>query len=164
MDQGAASSFVRFSDGFQGVIDVDLGADHGDYVIMRRDGLPAYHLAVVADDAEQGVTDVVRGVDLLAQTGVHIQLQRLLGYATPRYMHLPVLVNAAGQKLSKQTGATAVPSSPQGMSSMTVQLLELLGVAVPPESRGAPPADLWRWASDHWYPSLLAGSERLPAP
>ncbi len=164
VEQGAASSAVRFDDALQGIVEIDLSADHGDYVIMRRDGLPAYHLAVVIDDAEQGITDVVRGVDLLAQTGVHIHLQRLLGYATPRYAHLPVLINAGGQKLSKQTGAAAVPACAEGMSRLAVQLLELLGVAVPPEARGAPPADLWRWAVDHWNPSRLAGSDKLLAP
>ena len=80
----------------------------GDFVIRRADGSWAYQLAVVVDDAEQGITDVVRGADLLDNTPRQIFLQRALGLATPRYLHVPLVFNAAGEKLSKQTGATAV--------------------------------------------------------
>src|SRR5690606_31039132 len=102
------AGLVHVVDGLQGTSDVELAAALGDYVVVRRDGLPAYHLAVVLDDAEQGVTTVVRGVDLLDSTAAHIHLQRTLGLPTPEYHHVPVLVNRAGQKLSKQTGAAAV--------------------------------------------------------
>ena len=84
-----------------------LERDVGDFVLERADGQFAYQLAVVVDDAAQGITDVVRGADLLDSTPRQIHLQRLLGYATPRYLHVPAAVNAAGEKLSKQTGARA---------------------------------------------------------
>ena len=138
---------VVFDDGLQGTIETDLAASLGDYVIVRRDALPAYHLAVVLDDAEQGVTTIVRGVDLLDSTAAHIHLQGLLGLATPRYYHLPVVVNERGQKLSKQAGATAVDLRD---GAMAAQILRLLGLAVPAGTDGERPGALWRWASEHW--------------
>ncbi|WP_332699648.1 glutamate--tRNA ligase family protein, partial [Halalkalibacter lacteus] len=80
----------------------------GDFVLQRADGIYAYQLAVVVDDLDQGVTDVVRGADLLDSTARQIHLQRILGARQPRYAHVPVAVNAAGEKLSKQTGAASL--------------------------------------------------------
>jgi len=88
-----------------------LEREIGDFVLLRADGQFAYQLAVVVDDAEQEVTDVVRGADLLDSTPRQIYLQRLLGFTTPRYLHVPAAVNTAGEKLSKQTGAQAVDVS-----------------------------------------------------
>lgn len=99
---------VEFTDRVQGVQRQQLEREVGDFVLCRADGQFAYQLAVVVDDAEQGVTEVVRGADLLDSAARQIYLQRKLGYATPRYLHVPVAVNAAGEKLSKQTGADAV--------------------------------------------------------
>jgi glutamyl-Q tRNA(Asp) synthetase len=99
---------LSFQDRVQGAQHQNLQREVGDFVVYRADGQFAYQLAVVVDDMEQGVTDVVRGADLLDSTARQICLQRLLGYATPRYLHVPIAVNAAGEKLSKQTGAQPV--------------------------------------------------------
>ena len=85
-----------------------LKRDVGDFVVRRADGLWAYQLAVVVDDSEQGITDIVRGGDLLDNTPRQIYLQRALGWSTPRYLHVPLVLDAAGEKLSKQTGAIAI--------------------------------------------------------
>ena len=102
---------VAFDDAVQGRIEQDLARDVGDFVLMRADGVFAYQLAVVVDDAEQGVTHVVRGADLLDSTPRQIFLQRALGVAEPRYLHVPVATNAAGEKLSKQTLAAPVDAA-----------------------------------------------------
>ncbi|HKW83492.1 MAG TPA: tRNA glutamyl-Q(34) synthetase GluQRS [Burkholderiaceae bacterium] len=86
----------------------DVSADVGDFVLQRADGLWAYQLAVVVDDADQGITDIVRGADLADNTPRQIHLQRLLGLATPRYLHTPLVLGADGEKLSKQNGAEAL--------------------------------------------------------
>ena len=99
------ASKIEFVDRVQGRREQVLSRDVGDFVLYRADGQFAYQLAVVVDDAAQGVTDVVRGADLIGSTARQIFLQRLLGLPTPRYLHVPVAVNAAGEKLSKQTGA-----------------------------------------------------------
>jgi glutamyl-Q tRNA(Asp) synthetase len=145
----------RFVDGLQGEIAADLAATLGDYVVWRRDDLPAYHLAVVLDDAAQGVTTVVRGVDLLDSTAAHLHLQRTLGLPAPRYVHLPVVENVAGQKLSKQTGAA--PVATEAASAIARQVLGLLGLSVPSELAGAPPGMLWHWAAERWDVTRLQG-------
>ena len=99
---------VAFNDRLRGELRQDVARDIGDFVVKRRDGLHAYQLAVVVDDADQGITDVVRGADLLWSTPRQVLLQRALGFLTPRYLHVPVLTNAAGEKLSKQTLAPPV--------------------------------------------------------
>jgi len=102
---------IAFRDRAQGAQRQVLDAEVGDFVLLRADGQFAYQLAVVVDDAAQGVTDVVRGADLLGSTPRQMFLQRLLGYPTPRYLHVPAAVNTAGEKLSKQTGAEPVDLS-----------------------------------------------------
>ncbi len=99
---------ISFVDRFAGVTTQHLASESGDFVLLRADGYWAYQLAVVVDDAEQGVTDIVRGVDLIDSTARQIYLQRLLKVPTPRYLHVPVVRNANGEKLSKQTEARAV--------------------------------------------------------
>ncbi len=99
---------ISFTDRAQGVQTQSVEKEVGDFIVYRADGQFAYQLAVVVDDAHQGVTDVVRGADLLDSTARQLYLQRLLGYATPRYLHVPAAVNAAGEKLSKQTGARRI--------------------------------------------------------
>jgi glutamyl-Q tRNA(Asp) synthetase len=152
---------VKVADGLQGALETDLGATSGDYVIVRRDGLPAYHLAAVLDDAEQGVTTVVRGVDLLDSTAAHVHLQRALGLPTPLYYHLPVVVNAQGQKLSKQTGAEAVDAREPGIAG---RVLGLLGLEVPRELATERPRTIWQWALARWSIDSLRGRRELVAP
>ena len=96
---------VRFTDRVQGEISQSVQTEVGDFILQRADGAFVYQLAVVVDDAAQGITDVVRGADLLDSTPRQIVLQRLLGVPTPRYLHVPVATNAAAEKLSKQTRA-----------------------------------------------------------
>jgi glutamyl-Q tRNA(Asp) synthetase len=156
----AAPTEITFVDGLQGAQSARLDATTGDYVVLRRDGLPAYHLAVVLDDAEQGVTAIVRGIDLLESTAAHVHLQRTLGLPTPAYWHLPVVVNAAGQKLSKQTGAAPIS---QATGNTAARLLELLGLSVPREMRGEPPPTLWQWALQHWRIESLRGQQTIAA-
>jgi glutamyl-Q tRNA(Asp) synthetase len=102
---------VSFQDRAAGSVSQQLAHQIGDFVLRRADGLWAYQLAVVVDDAAQGITDVVRGSDLLDNTPRQIWLQQALGLPTPRYLHLPVVLNAQGEKLSKQTGAAAIDAA-----------------------------------------------------
>jgi glutamyl-Q tRNA(Asp) synthetase len=104
----AGADLIRFEDRWMGSVAQHLATEVGDFVLKRADGFWAYQLAVVVDDAQQGVTDVVRGADLLDSTPRQIYLQHLLGYPTPRYLHVPVVTNTVGEKLSKQTGASAL--------------------------------------------------------
>ena len=101
-------TIIAFNDGLQGDVTQDVAQEVGDFVLKRADGLWAYQLAVVVDDAAQGMTDIVRGADLLDSTARQILLQRALGLPTPRYLHLPLLVDGQGHKLSKSSAAPAV--------------------------------------------------------
>ena len=105
-----SDAHVAFADRVLGSFSQNVAAEVGDFILRRADGLYAYQLAVVVDDAAQGITDVVRGEDLLMNTPRQIYLQRRLGFATPRYLHVPLAKNEAGEKLSKQTLATAIAS------------------------------------------------------
>jgi glutamyl-Q tRNA(Asp) synthetase len=139
---------LSFEDAIQGIITQDVEHAVGDFVVARADGLIAYQLAVVVDDAAQGVTDVVRGADLLDSTPRQILLQRLLGLPTPRYAHLPVAVNAQDEKLSKQTLSQAInreKPSPELLSA-----LRFLGQEPPPELARESVIQIWTWAIAHW--------------
>ncbi|NHA14545.1 tRNA glutamyl-Q(34) synthetase GluQRS [Thioalkalivibrio sp. XN279] len=149
-------------DRLQGAFQQQLELEVGDFVVRRREGYIAYQLAVVVDDAAQGVTDVVRGVDLLDSTPRQLWLQRLLGLPVPRYMHLPVVAAPDGQKLSKQTGAEAL--DPRRAGVLAWRVLQCLAQAPPPELKGAPPGELWAWGAAHWRPQQLAGSRSIPLP
>ncbi len=109
----APGSVIGFDDGLRGRVEQDVYAQVGDVVLRRADGYWAYQLAVVVDDGDQGITDVVRGADLLDSTPRQILLQRALGLPTPRYLHLPLLLDAEGRKLSKSAAAAPVdPRAP----------------------------------------------------
>jgi glutamyl-Q tRNA(Asp) synthetase len=141
-------SEIAFDDAVQGRVAQNLGHDIGDFVLKRADGLYAYQLAVVVDDAEQGITHVVRGADLLDSTPRQIFLQRALGLATPCYTHLPVATNAAGEKLSKQTHAAALDAH-QPVPALW-QALTFLGQNPPEDLRSASRETLWQWARGKW--------------
>ena len=140
---------IRFTDRMQGDVEQVVEREVGDFVILRADGVFAYQLAVVVDDGEQGVTDVVRGADLLDSTARQILLQQALGLATPRYLHVPVAVDTDGAKLSKQTGAT--PLSDARPAESLRDALEFLGLAGAPASDRPP--DLLLWARNRWSAS-----------
>jgi glutamyl-Q tRNA(Asp) synthetase len=106
-----ASECITFEDRWVGAVTQHLATEVGDFVLKRADGFWAYQLAVVVDDAAQGVTHIVRGADLLDSTPRQIYLQRLLGMHTPNYLHVPVVTNTKGEKLSKQTGAHALDAA-----------------------------------------------------
>lgn len=143
---------IRFEDWLQGRCRYDLEHESGDFVVRRADGLFAYQLAVVVDDAAQGVTEVVRGADLLDSTPRQILLQRLLGLPTPKYLHLPVATTAGHEKLSKQTGAPPLDRA-RPVETLS-QALAFLRQPVPGE-RPAGPEALLAWAAARWDPSRL---------
>ncbi|MDQ1832552.1 tRNA glutamyl-Q(34) synthetase GluQRS [Massilia scottii] len=115
------AGLIAFTDRAAGYMEQHLATESGDFVLKRADGFWAYQLAVVVDDAEQGVTDIVRGADLIDSTPRQIYLQHLLGVPTPRYLHVPVVRNADGEKLSKQTGALAVAPDNEGQALRALQ-------------------------------------------
>ena len=129
---------------------------------MRKDGLIAYHLAVVVDDYLQDVTDIVRGIDLLDSTPRQIWLQQLLGYSTPSYAHIPVAINAAGEKLSKSSDAKAIDLTEPGKTLWDA--LELLQQRPPAALKPAKLAEIWHWASDNWDISKMRGKTAILAP
>ncbi len=122
---------ISFTDAIQGEVTQNLARDIGDFILKRKDGLFAYQLAVVLDDAEQGITHVVRGADLLNSTPRQIYLQQLLDFTTPHYAHVPVVVNARGEKLSKQTLAN--PITPESAPALVFEALCFLGQNPPSE-------------------------------
>ena len=152
---------VRYRDRLQGLYYIDLGRRSGDFVVLRADGIFAYQLAVVVDDAEQQINSIVRGTDLLGSTGRQIHLQRLLGLPTPDYLHLPVAVDARGRKLSKQTHALAVDAA--AGAAVLVPVLRFLGHEPPAELSSGPLAELWAWALAHWQVSQVPAVRALPA-
>jgi glutamyl-Q tRNA(Asp) synthetase len=144
----AGADVITFEDRCAGVVSQRLASESGDFVLKRADGYWAYQLAVVVDDAEQGVTDVVRGADLLDSTPRQIFLQRLLGVPTPRYLHVPVVRNANGEKLSKQTGALAVRPGDEGAAVAALrEAAGFLGLEV---GGAVSLAEFWRAAVPAW--------------
>ncbi len=139
---------IVFDDAVQGRITQNVGTEIGDFVLYHHDGVFAYQLAVVADDAEQGVTDVVRGADLLDSTPRQIALQEMLGLPQPRYAHLPVAVNAQGEKLSKQTLASPIDAAHPLL--YLVDALTFLGQRPPAELASSSTNTLWQWALENW--------------
>ena len=145
---------ITFIDRFAGPMTQHLANESGDFVLLRADGYWAYQLAVVVDDAGQGVTDIVRGADLIDSTARQIYLQRVLGVPTPRYLHVPVVRNANGEKLSKQTGALAVLPGDEGAAiDVLIDAARFLGL---PLNRPASLAGFWGAAIPAWAAMLEA--------
>ncbi|MGB7754605.1 MAG: tRNA glutamyl-Q(34) synthetase GluQRS [Salinisphaera sp.] len=145
-----AAGVIEICDRFQGRYAQDLATDIGDFVIRRADGITAYQLATVLDDAEQGVTEVIRGADLLSSSPRQVWLHRCLGLPVPVYGHVPVIVDAAGEKLGKSTGALAL--DPTQRQAQLVECLSLLGQAPPASLIARSVGSVIDWAVDNWAP------------
>ena len=151
---------VRVRDRLQGTQSQNVAVAAGDFLLRRRDGDYAYQLAVVVDDAAQAITDVVRGADLWTQTPRQRLLQRSLDLPAPRYLHVPLVVEPDGAKLSKSRRAVAVRGAD---GAVLTWVLRSLGLDPPPELGGAPPVELLHWAVQQWDPAA-GGREAVPAP
>ncbi|MBP7178799.1 MAG: tRNA glutamyl-Q(34) synthetase GluQRS [Moraxellaceae bacterium] len=157
---------LRVSDSIRCFTDALFGSQQesvrntvGDFVLKRRDGLYAYQLAVVVDDADQGITQVVRGSDLLDNTARQIVLQQMLGVPTPDYMHLPLIVNTDGNKLSKQTFAKALPLT--GCTTLLLQTLHHLRQKPPARLQAEQPSTVLAWAVANWQRHRI-GTDPIP--
>jgi glutamyl-Q tRNA(Asp) synthetase len=149
---------IEFDDRHQGRISQDVSREVGDFVLRRRDGLFAYQLAVVVDDSDQGITDVVRGGDLLLSTPRQILLQQLLGVTTPAYLHIPVATDAQGLKLSKQT--LAAPVDPARPGDALARALSFLGQEVRDADS---PSEILTAAARSWKATQIPCREAIPA-
>lgn len=152
---------IEFDDALQGHVAQAIESEVGDFVVKRADGLFAYQLAVVVDDAFQNVTHVVRGADLLNSTARQIYLQRLLGFSVPHYLHLPIAVNRQGEKLGKQTRAPAVATDK--VVATLVAVLEFLQQHPPVELKEGRVGEVLGWAATNWQPDQMKGCMQLPA-
>lgn len=158
----APAGDIHWQDAVQGPQVEDVARDVGDFVLLRADGQFAYQLAVVVDDAAQGVTQVVRGADLLDSTGRQIALLHALGEAIPTYAHLPVATNVQGEKLSKQTLARALDAS-RPVEALW-QALDFLGQMPPAALRAESLTEVWRWALEHWSLQRVPRQRNIVAP
>ncbi len=148
---GVGDPPIVFHDRIQGVQAQQLAREVGDFVIKRADGCYTYQLAVVVDDMAQGVTQVVRGADLLDSTARQIALIETLGGSVPTYAHIPIVTNPVGEKLSKQTRAAALPTlGEQARVAALWHALSFLGQSPPDALMRGELAALWQWATVHW--------------
>jgi len=145
---------LQFIDLIQGNISQQLDIDIGDIILQRADSLFAYHIAVVVDDYLQNITEIVRGYDLLNCTPIHIHLQQCLNYTSPKYAHLPIIVDKHNVKLSKQTGANSIEN--ESPSDILLKVLTLLNQNPPRELVDATKYEILIWATQHW--NILANS------
>ena len=151
---------ISFVDALQGPVTQRLEPESGDFVIRRRDGLIAYQLAVVVDDELQGITEVVRGIDIMDSTPRQIWLQRLLGYRTPAYAHIPVITHPDGDKLSKLTGAPAIRTDE--VRPTLVAALAALRQDPPDNLDTASLPEIWDWARANWTLEPIRGISAVP--
>ena len=147
------NNIIEFDDYLYGLISQRLERDIGDFILRRSDGIYAYQLAAVVDDAAQGISNVVRGADLLDSTPRQIYLQKILGYSTPTYMHLPVVVNKEGKKLSKQTREALLDIS--NPVKQLIEAIRFLGQEPPIELLENNVSSFWQWAIKNWCPEKI---------
>ena len=152
---------IVVEDALQGRVSQSVQKEIGDFTVLRADGIFTYQIAVVVDDAFQGITHIVRGADLLLSTPRQIYLQRLLDLPTPTYAHLPIAINAAGEKLSKQTLAPYADIS--NPCATLLRVLAFLGQYPPAELAGYDLDTIWKWATAHWDMRKLRGTRTLSA-
>lgn len=150
---------IAFADLLQGTYAQILEKEIGDFVIKRTDGLFAYHLAVVIDDAEQNITEIVRGVDLIDSTPRQIYLQKLLKLETPNYFHLPIAIDESGNKISKQADAKAINSNTA--TKTLFHALEFLGQLPPIEANDSDKESLIKWAIQNWNINSLPRKKEI---
>lgn len=144
---------IQFIDRVQGKQSVNLQKQIGDFVLRRADNVIAYHLAVVIDDAAGGMTEIVRGADLLESTAPQLLLQELLDLPTPDYLHLPIAYDRYGQKISKQNHCAAIAA--QSPATVLCQALAFLGHAPEKDFAKASAAEVLDWAISHWQPENI---------
>jgi glutamyl-Q tRNA(Asp) synthetase len=149
----------EFEDKLQGMVQSDMRFAGEDFIVKRKDGLYAYHLAVVVDDIRQRISQIVRGADLLQPSACQIMLYRLFNQPVPEYLHLPVIVSRPGIKLSKQNHAPALDNN--NASDNLRQVLTWLNHSPPTELQGAPCQDILQWAISHWQLSRLPKTTEL---
>ncbi len=150
------SSVIQYIDQVYGAVKFDISTQLGDFVLRRADGIYAYHLAVVVDDERQGINQIVRGADLLEATCLHLYLQRLLGYRKQTYLHVPLVRNSLGHKLSKQTGAEAVNCIDK--NSLLIKAMVTLGQTIDKEMQRTSTVEILEFAVQNWQP------ENIPVP
>jgi len=154
------STIISFDDCVQGTFAQNIANEVGDFIIKRADDLFAYQLAVVVDDEEQGITDIVRGSDMLDSTPRQIFLQQQLGFFTPRYTHIPLAINSDGQKLSKQTKAPAIKLDDPRPT--LINALNFLNQQVPSELRDTDIETIWQWVIQNWATNNIPSQPGLP--
>ena len=154
------NNIIEFKDTLHGLINQNLQNETGDFILRRSDKIYAYQLAVVVDDSAQGITNIVRGADLLDSTPRQIYLQKLLGYPTPTYMHLPVAVNNYGEKLSKQTKAAHLDVS--NPVKQLIEAINFLGQEAPIELERDNVMSFWTWAFLNWNPEKIHKKRIIP--
>ena len=147
LNTGGSGNMV-YTDQVYGKVEFNIEQQSGDFILRRSDGIFAYHLAVVIDDERQGINQIVRGADLIQATALHLYLQRILGYRMPEYLHIPLVRNTTGDKLSKQTGARAVDCADR--HSLILKALATLGQPVDKAMLDASPGEILNSAVKYW--------------
>lgn len=150
---------ISFIDNLMGKQSFNIELLTGDFILQRRDGYFSYHLACGIDDAEQNITEVVRGSDLLKCTPYQIHIQQSLNLRSPQYCHLPIVISARGQKLSKQHHAE--PINPKNSVDLLYKTLKFLGQTPPIELIDSSQEDIWHWAKTHWRLDLVPQKHQI---